>query len=657
MSFIKFKEAVEAQFSKMSKNQLLKSSVSNEEIWDTYLSSFPEGTNPMFRERTEHDCNCCKNFVRNLGKVVVGKGESLETVWDVTVPEPFQTVANALSELIKSKSIENEYLSTEPQYGSKSNKDNYSDVIWDHFFAKVPRSSIVSKNNIGTKLGSNTSNKEVLARSVLLSEDAVDTVIELIDQNSIYRGEEHKNTVSLLKQCMLEYSEAINKEVWLWEKSLKLGPASRIKNTVIGTLISDLSDGVDLTRAVKSFESKVAPANYKRPTALVTKSMIDKAQKKVEELGFMDSLSRTHANINDITINNVLFANREAKKQMNVFDELKKSTKSNPQNFDKVEEITITDFIEKVLPKAENIEAYFENKHAKNLVTLVAPSDKSSKNMLQWDNNFTWTYNGDVTDSMDQRVKDAGGSVDGILRLSLAWEGKDDLDIHVYTPNGKHISFSNKSADGGKLDVDANAVRIMSNPVENVVWKSEPPKGKYRVTIDNFTPRDVNSGYNLNLVVGGEVFRMNKDSHCRRDDNVLEFEYLGNGQVKILSNKLKIDSDRIKTTAWGIDSLEFHKVKVMMLSPNHWDDNSIGNKHFMFMLENCENPDDVRGFYNEFLSNDLIEHRKVFEMLASKMKASYNKDQLSGIGFSSTKRDELIVKVSGSFNRLLKIKF
>ena len=34
--------------------------VSKDALWDTYLASFPEGSNPVYKTRTEHDCQCCK---------------------------------------------------------------------------------------------------------------------------------------------------------------------------------------------------------------------------------------------------------------------------------------------------------------------------------------------------------------------------------------------------------------------------------------------------------------------------------------------------------------------------------------------------------------------------------------------------------------------
>ena len=105
----------------------------------------------------------------------------------------------------------------------------------------------------------------------------------------------------------------------------------------------------------------VAPANYQRPSALVTKAMIQRAEKKVEELGFMAALQRRYAVTEDITVNNVLFADRSAKKHMkNAFEQLADDVgeRVNPKHLEKVEEVPIDKFIENVLPKALDQEVF-----------------------------------------------------------------------------------------------------------------------------------------------------------------------------------------------------------------------------------------------------------------------------------------------------------
>ena len=63
MEFVKFKESVAKQFGCMSGYTLFRTQVGKDEMWEKYLSSFPEGSNLPYRERAEHDCNCCKHFI------------------------------------------------------------------------------------------------------------------------------------------------------------------------------------------------------------------------------------------------------------------------------------------------------------------------------------------------------------------------------------------------------------------------------------------------------------------------------------------------------------------------------------------------------------------------------------------------------------------
>ena len=108
---------------------------------------------------------------------------------------------------------------------------------------------------------------------------------------------------------------------------------------------------------------------------------------------------------------------------------------------------------------------------------------------------------------------------------------------------------------------------------------------------------------------------------------------------------------------WGVKTNQFQKVAMITTSPNYWDGQNVGNKHTFFILDKCKNPDTPRGFFNEFLKEDLMAQKRVFEALGDKMKVAPSEEQLSGLGFSSTNKAHVVCKVEGAFTRVLKVNF
>ena len=112
----------------------------------------------------------------------------------------------------------------------------------------------------------------------------------------------------------------------------------------------------------------------------------------------------------------------------------------------------------------------------------------------------------------------------------------------------------------------------------------------------------------------------------------------------------------ISQEKWGLNTEKFVKVNAVTLSPNHWGEDAVGNRHTFFVLEGALNDEPCRGIYNEFLHPRLEKHRKVFEIIGDKTKCQPTEGQLSGLGFSSTKKDSVIVKVAqGKRQRLFNV--
>lgn len=653
--------------------------------WNLYLDSFPAGTNEIYRERRWHDCSCCRQFIKTIGNVVVIKNGTITTIWDFrTDDSTYQPVLDALSKFIKSHAVSDIYVSKFKKIGTLQNYEELENgkvQEWTHFYAELPDNLVDrSSRSEGDIKGSFRDTRNVFKRSLdEITMDAIDTILELINSNTLYKGEEWKGMLGEFKKYKKEYDKLASeteKDIYAWEQSVKAGIAiGRIRNHSIGTLLVNVSEEMDLDTAVKKYEQIVAPANYKRPKAIYTKKMLEDAKKTITELGYLGSLQRRFANLDDITVNNILFSNRDATKRIvgadDIFGEMEKEVAVNPRKFSKVDEISATDFIGKVIPTAKEVEVFVENKHDKNFVSMIAPCNKEAKTMFKWNNGLSWAYTGNITDSdMKQNVKAAGGNVDGVLRFSIQWNesGKDnsDLDAHCIEPTGNEIYFGNcrkpeVSKLGGQLDIDItqpNTQMPGKASVENITWldKSRMKSGVYKFFVNQYAARG-SKGFKAEVEFDGEIYSFEYNRPVSGNVQVAEVILDSDGNFTI-KEKLSGSSTISSRNIWGVNTNQFVPVSVISYSPNYFDEqDGIGHRHLFFFLKNCVNTEEPNGYYNEFLKNELAEHKRVFEALGAKCHVEDTDDQLSGIGFSMTKRAELIVKVKGATERIMKVKF
>ena len=700
---------LQEQFLKMcATGKLFRSKVSGDQLWEAYMRGF--GEDPIFRdpESSVHNCNQCKHFFHRYGNIVaIAQDNSIMTMYDGETTDEYRESFRLMSKLLKSAPIEDVFVETfnylyNAVYARCSKNDAIFALNLDHtvkrytkeeaekfgvvkpnetrtfihFCVNVPREFIHFGNETVDAVQARLREDKKIFKRALdeIPADTLQLVIDLIDQGSLLNGETHKYKVVEFLRLSEVYAQipASERDNWCWA-NFYTNNFCRFKNELIGTLCTELAQGKELNAACQDWNIRIDPKNYMKATAPITRQMIDNAKAFLAENGYEESFNRRCATMDDIRVCDILHANvGDGKvKPVSILDGLKPTaTRHKRSEFDGVEVVGIEKFMKDILPGCTSVEVFLLNSHENNFVTLTCPADPNSPNrpLFKWGNNFGWTYNGNLAGKSEikEAVKAAGGFVDAFFRFSIMWneDGRSivDLDAHAEEPSGYEIyygSFKGRRTPvcGGTLDIDM--IRPHDTGVENIFWTA--PKriqdGAYRFWIVNYDGGH-NNGAKAEIAFGDEVFTYVVDHEIvMYHDAVIATVHIKNGAIDhIDQSKYLVDGGSVSKEIYGLETNMFHKVNLVCLSPNHWD-GCVGNKHYFFMLDGAKASESIRGFHNEFLRPELLEHRKVMEVLGTTLKVESTDKQLSGLGINATVRDEVVLRLQGSHKRVIKVQF
>jgi hypothetical protein len=542
---------------------------------------------------------------------------------------------------------------------------------FSHFHLDLPKQFVDTGNDsIERIMADYRDNKNVFQRGMSeIPLDSYKLMIDLINQGSLPSSEQYIPILNEYVQFVTEYNNVSNnqKDNWCWNKSYELRGKSKFLGTLQGEFLKDVSEGKELQKSCDDYNKRNDSANWGIAKKALTQGMKDSVTKLIKELGCEKSFERRHATMDDIYINEIRHINVDndtVTKEATLFDKLTiaKSTRFKRAEFDKVETVTIDKFMTDILPTCTSVELFLENKHERNLCNITTALDDTAPNIFKYGNLKSKTFNGNLAgkSQLKEEVKTKGGKVDGVLRFSMMWadgnQDNSDLDLHCIEPNRFEIYFGNKRnpTTGGNLDIDITQPNGKL-AVENITFPSlsRMTEGVYKLFIRQFSARG-SKGFKAEIEFNDELYSYTYDKPVQGDIQIAEVT-LKNGVFTIVHKLPVVDGIGVVKTIYNLETNQFHKVNLICLSPNYWGESNVGIKHYMFMLQNCKTDVPIVSFHTEDLLPELAKNNAAMRDLAYMTMIEPTNKQLAGLGFNSTVKDEIILKLTGSFKRVVKI--
>lgn len=365
------------------KEPVFETSACNTDLFQTFLYNLPE------EARQHYNCNACRNFVNRYGGLVVlgDDGSKHSIMWAFKGPIFFQNAVRTMRNIVANSKVTGAFITSEKRLGIPKTG------IWTHMAVEVPK-GMQYKNSLKTahqaacekdedfKLLMNALNK--------YSTETIKTAVNLLRSNTLARGVKFVDQAEWLLDLRKRRGE---KNLWdfanIVRKKSYTAPSGfcHISGSVLGSLLDDIQDGLDVNTIKHKFDDKVDPLKYHRPQVAPGAANVKRAEEIVAKLGLANSLKRRFATMNDIQT-----VWRPTDKEIesmypNIFAYVKiKEPYYFLKNDISPRDVTMTweKFQRTVLPNARKIEMYVgSGRHA--FSALVTAADYDAPPIISWD--------------------------------------------------------------------------------------------------------------------------------------------------------------------------------------------------------------------------------------------------------------------------------
>lgn len=413
-------------------------------LFEAYLGGFPSA-----QERQFHNCNSCRRFIETYGGLVTidATGKCQSVMWDFTpaAQEFVQPVRNMLA-AVDMAAVTGVFYTREVQWGIPRNHSRKHGHDWDHFFV-LPDPKFVSRDRLKTPhelrmLAQET--YDMLGRAVAeFSPEVINTASMLLRSDSRARQERFMKPLQDFQQAQAILRAKSTRPEARWHFTATQPNVARIRSSVVGQLLQDLSSGVESAAALKAFMQRVDPNYYMRTQSAPKAGNLKQAEDVVQKLGLAEAVERRFARFDEVRGLAWTPKSTYEKAVGGIFAKL--YPKPEAKALTKGQTMTWLKFVHEVLPGAESI-TYIVPAARKPYAHITACAVDGQSSLFKWGHEYSLYRWASGTLPIDFALN-AGQEVT-VKAIGLLPHMWDDLNspqqgAFVYLDEGQDLEASN----------------------------------------------------------------------------------------------------------------------------------------------------------------------------------------------------------------------